>query len=141
MTYSFRGWTTGTCGCDGLLGCSCWRSSNPCSQFVAYKIESGQVDEVDVSGTTLVRLINESGNESILYLDANITFAQQQALVLAFTGRLGGRLANLAQIAPIQLPPKLAPIVASRQQQQAQITIGQALHRHSLKAVPFKCES
>lgn len=95
---------------------------------------------VDVSGLTLIRLIAGDGRQSILYLDAGVTFVQQQAIVAAFAGQLGGRLADLAKLAPIQLPPKLAPIKLSRQQQQAEIAIGRTFCKKNLRAVPFECQ-
>ncbi|WP_179228731.1 DUF1326 domain-containing protein [Leptolyngbya ohadii] len=138
--YSLKGWTTGTCGCEGSLGCSCWRSSSPCSQFVAYQIEAGTINQVDVAGAVLIRLIAGDGGQSILYLDSSLSFSQQQALVSAFTGRMGGKLADLSRLAPIQLPPKLAPIQAFRQQQQVSVSVGSLFQKSDLKAVNFECQ-
>jgi hypothetical protein len=139
--YWLKGWTSGTCECSGLLGCACWRSSSPCSQFVAYCIESGSISRVDVSGAILIRLIATDGEQSILYLNSDLPFSQQQALIAAFTGRLGGKLADLAQLAPIQLPPKLAPIQARRHQHKISIGIGSLFERTNLKAIPFECQA
>ncbi|MBD1853349.1 DUF1326 domain-containing protein [Cyanobacteria bacterium FACHB-502] len=144
MTFSdywLKGWTSGTCGCSSSLGCACWRSSSPCSQFVAYCIESGSISQIDVSGAILIRLIATAGEQSTLYLDSSLSFLQQQALVAAFTGRMGGKLANLARLAPIQLPPKLAPIQACRHQQESFIGIGNLFQKTNLKAIPFECQS
>jgi hypothetical protein len=138
--YWLRGWTTGTCRCEGALGCACWNRATPCSQFVAYCLEAGVINGIDVGGTTVIRLIASSGTASILYLDARSSFAQQQALVSAFTGRFGGKLAALARLAPIELPPKLAVIQTSQQQQQAQIAVGQLFMRTHLPTVSFECE-
>lgn len=108
---------------------------------MAYQIEVGTVNQVDVAGATLIRLIAGDGGQSILYLNSSLSFSQQQALVRAFTGRMGGKLADLSRLAPIQLPPKLAPIQAVRQQQQVLVAVGSLFQRTNLKAVNFECQS
>ena len=100
--------------------CPCWIGEDPdngtCSSVVAYHLDSGTIRGVDVSGLTLANVVFIPGNvlagnwKAFLYVDEQATDEQLQALVDAFSGKLGGPLADLAQLIGEQLGVVRAPI-------------------------------
>ena len=84
--------------------------------MVAYHLDSGTIRGVDVSGLTLANVVFIPGNvlagnwKAFLYVDDRASDEQLQALVDAFSGKLGGPLADLAQLIGEQLGVVRAPI-------------------------------
>jgi hypothetical protein len=105
-TYELDGSLLEACSCGGP--CPCWVGDDPdggsCDAFNAYHIDHGQINGVNVSGLTFVRIAQIPGNvlagnwREILYVDDRATAPQHQAIVDAFTGNLGGPLADLANL-------------------------------------------
>jgi hypothetical protein len=116
--YQFQGTLLEACNCDVL--CPCWIGEDPdngtCSSVVAYHLDSGTIRGVDVSGLTLANVVFIPGNvlagnwKALLYVDDRASDEQQEALVAAFSGKLGGPLADLAQLIGEQLGVVRAPI-------------------------------
>ena len=104
--YRLDGTLLEACSCEAP--CPCWVGRDPdggrCEAVNAYHIASGIVDGVDVSGLTLVQVLQIPGNvlsghwREVLFVDQNSTEEQRDALVAAFTGKLGGPLADLAAL-------------------------------------------
>lgn len=103
-TYSMDGTLLEACSC--AAPCPCWIGDDPdggtCDAFIAYHVDRGQVRGVDVSGLSLV-LVNQipgnvlAGNwRTVIYVDDKATPEQQQALLDAFGGKLGGAPAQFA---------------------------------------------
>jgi hypothetical protein len=75
-----------------------------CDSFIAYHVDRGEISGVDVSGLTYVVVHQIPGNvlagqwRQIVYVDDQATAQQRDALVAAFTGKLGGALADLAAL-------------------------------------------
>lgn len=105
-TYSLEGTLLEACSC-GVL-CPCWIGEDPdmgeCFAFIAYGIDAGRADGVDVSGLSVVMVVRIPGNvlagdwELVALVDERASDEQQQALLRAFTGELGGPLADLAAL-------------------------------------------
>ena len=116
--YQLEGTLLEVCSCDTL--CPCWIGEDPdngtCQSIMAYHLDSGTIDGVDVSGLTLASVVFIPGNvlagnwKAFLYVDEQATDEQLQALVDAFSGKLGGPLADLAQLIGEQLGVVRAPI-------------------------------
>jgi hypothetical protein len=116
--YQFQGTLLEACNCDVL--CPCWIGEDPdngtCSSVVAYHLDSGTIRGVDVSGLTLANVVFIPGNvlagnwKAFLYVDDRASDEQLNALVDAFSGQLGGPLADLAQLIGEQLGVVRAPI-------------------------------
>ena len=116
--YQFEGTLLEACNCDVL--CPCWIGEDPdngtCQSVVAYHLDTGAIRGVDVSGLTLANVVFIPGNvlagnwKAFLYVDERATDEQLQALVDAFSGKLGGPLADLAQLIGEQLGVVRAPI-------------------------------
>jgi hypothetical protein len=103
--YQFQGTLLEACNCDVL--CPCWIGEDPdngtCQSVVAYHFDSGTIRGVDVSGLTLASIVFIPGNilagnwKQALFVDDRATEEQAQAMADAFTGKLGGPLADRAQ--------------------------------------------
>ena len=104
--YQFEGSLLEACNCDVL--CPCWIGEDPdngtCQSVVAYHFDKGAIRGVDVGGLTLASVVFIPGNilagnwKQMLFVDDRATDEQMQAIVDAFTGKLGGPLADLAQL-------------------------------------------
>ena len=104
--YQLEGSLLEVCSCDVL--CPCWIGEDPdqgtCDSVVAYHFDKGTIRGVDVSGLTLVSAVNIPGNmlegnwRQLVFIDDKATDEQADAMLDAFTGKLGGPLADLAQL-------------------------------------------
>jgi hypothetical protein len=117
--YDLHGSLLEACSC-GVL-CPCWIGMDPdtdgCDAFNAYRIERGSINGVDVSGLNLVKVVRIPGNVldpgswiQVLFVDERASDEQQQALLDAFEGRLGGPLGDLAGLVGETLEVRRAPI-------------------------------
>jgi hypothetical protein len=116
--YQFEGTLLEACNCDVL--CPCWIGEDPdngtCSSVVAYHFDKGRIRGVDVSGLTLANVVFIPGNvlagnwKAVLYVDESASDEQLGAIVDAFSGKLGGPLADLAQLISEVLDVVRAPI-------------------------------
>jgi hypothetical protein len=105
MSYELRGSLLEVCTCDVNCEC-CWSRDEPsgesCDRVVAWKIDSGVVDGVDLSGITLAMLglIDQQGApvKSMIFLPEHVTDAQAEALVAVWSGKKGGPMADLANM-------------------------------------------
>ncbi len=107
MAYNIEGSLLEVCTCNIL--CPCWVGEDPdgdgtCDSVMGWQIDRGQVDGMDVSGRTVAALVHIPGNvlkgnwKVALFVDDGATDAQQSALMNAFGGKLGGPLADVAQL-------------------------------------------
>lgn len=105
-TYVLDGTLLEACSCGGP--CPCWVGDDPddgkCDAVIAYAISGGQIQGVDVSGLMLVHVTQIPGNilagnwRLVIYIDDKATPVQQQAILDAFSGKLGGPLADQATL-------------------------------------------
>jgi hypothetical protein len=118
MTYNIEGQLLEVCNCNVL--CPCWIGEDPdngtCDSINSYHVERGKVNDVDVSGRTIAVFAHIPGNvlkgnwRVALVVDDQATPEQQEALVSAWTGKLGGPLADVAQLLGEVLAVERAPI-------------------------------
>ena len=104
--YQLEGSLLEVCSCDVL--CPCWIGEDPdqgtCESVLAYHFDSGVIRGVDVSGLTLVAAVHIPGNilegnfRQMLFVDDQATEEQADAMLDAFTGKLGGPLGDLSQL-------------------------------------------
>ncbi len=116
--YQLEGSLLEVCSCDVL--CPCWIGEDPdggvCESVVAYHFDKGRISGVDVSGLTLVSTVFIPGNvlegnwRQLLLVDDRATDEQAEAMVDAFTGKLGGPLADLAKLIGERVGVERAPI-------------------------------
>jgi hypothetical protein len=118
VAYDLEGSLLEVCSCDVL--CPCWIGEDPdegdCKSFVAYHFDRGAIRGVDVSGLTLVSAVYIPGNvlagnwKQVVFVDDQASDEQQAAILDAFTGKLGGPLADLAQLVGELVSVERAPI-------------------------------
>jgi hypothetical protein len=104
--YSLKGTLLEACSC-GVL-CPCWIGEDPdggeCFAVVGYHFDTGQIGGVDVSGLSLLSVAHIPGNilagnwEVVVLVDDSATDDQRDAILAAFTGKLGGPLADIAEL-------------------------------------------
>src|SRR6266511_3302010 len=106
MAYQLEGRLLEVCTCNIL--CPCWVGEDPdggiCEGVLAWHCDSGTINGTDVSGRTLALLAHIPGNilagnwRVVVYVDDGASDEQQQALLDVWTGKLGGPVADLAQL-------------------------------------------
>lgn len=134
-TYTLEGQILEACSCKAP--CPCWIGDDPdggaCDSFVAYNIEKGQVQGIDVSGLTLVKIVYIPGNvfagnwRAVIYVDGKGTPEQQQALIKVFNGDLGGAIADVAKLVSDVLETRIALIEYNITEGKGTIKIGDVL--------------
>jgi hypothetical protein len=116
--YQFEGTLLEACNCDVL--CPCWIGEDPdngtCSSALAYHFDKGSIRGIDVSGLTLATVVFIPGNilagnwQQVLFVDERASDEQAEAIVDVFTGKMGGPIADLAQLVGERLAVVRAPI-------------------------------
>jgi hypothetical protein len=106
MAYHLEGRVLEVCDCKTL--CPCWIGEEPdngiCLSTTAYHFDKGAVDGVDVAGRTLALQLRIPGKAAegnyhcAIYIDDGASQAQMDAVVNAFTGKLGGPMADVAKL-------------------------------------------
>jgi hypothetical protein len=104
--YEIEGSLLEACSCGAP--CPCWVGEDPhggtCDAFLAYRIDRGSIRGVDVSGLAFALVAQIPGNvlkgnwRVAVYMTDKAQPAQKQAILDAWTGKLGGPLADLAQL-------------------------------------------
>lgn len=105
--YQIEGSLLESCSCHAP--CPCWIGADPdanfCQGFNAYHIDRGTVDGVDISGCNFVRVFDIPGNvrvpgswRQIFVMDLQASATQMASILAAYTGDLGGPLADLARL-------------------------------------------
>ncbi|HEY7832032.1 MAG TPA: DUF1326 domain-containing protein [Ktedonobacterales bacterium] len=117
-TYVVDGSLLEACSCAGP--CPCWVGDDPdggkCDAFNAYHIDRGQINGVDVSGLTFVQVVQIPGNvlagnwRQVIYLDDKASPEQRQAVLDAWTGKLGGPLGDLSGLIGERVAVHFVPI-------------------------------
>src|SRR5271165_5565852 len=106
-TYELEGQLLEACSCN--TPCPCWIGEDPdggiCKSFLAYHFDRGEIQGIDVSGQTLVKIVYIPGTSlagnwrAVIYLDDKSSPEQRKVLLDVITGELGGPLAS-AEMAP-----------------------------------------
>ena len=132
MGYYLEGQLLEVCECNVL--CPCWIGEDPdygtCDAVNAYHVERGKVNDVDVSGRTLALFVHIPGNvlkgnwRVAMLVDDRATPEQHEALVSAFAGKLGGPLADVAQLVGEVLAVERAPISFEEKEGKGTLRVG-----------------
>jgi hypothetical protein len=120
MAYEIEGRLLEVCTCNVL--CPCWVGEDPdggtCDSVLAWHVDSGTIEGVDVAGITLAASVHIPGNVLVakswtaaLFVDDRSTPEQEQAILRVFTGQLGGPVADLAGLIGEVVSVERAPIV------------------------------
>lgn len=138
MPYEMRGQFLEACDCS--VPCPCWFDEDPhegeCTGLMAWQIEQGTIDGVDVSGLTAVSISSHSGPRTdaaehgkmrlSLFVNEEASSEQEHAIGRAFTGELGGPLAELAQMSDAAPGVERAEIEFTSDGKTTILTVGKA---------------
>jgi hypothetical protein len=134
MGYHLEGRLLEVCNCRVL--CPCWIGEDPdygtCDTIVAWRIDKGDVNGVDVSDRTIAMIAHVPGNilqgnwKAAVFLDERVSGAQEQALLGVYTGQLGGPVAELAKLVGEVVSVQKVPITFDVQGGNGTIKLGDA---------------
>ena len=132
MAYKVEGTLLEVCTCEIL--CPCWVGEDPdnptCDSIMAYHVDSGSVNGTDLSGRTLALITDIPGNvmkgnwKAAVFVDDGANDEQHQALVDVWTGKLGGPIADLAQLIGEVVSVERVPITYEIEKGRGTIKIG-----------------
>ncbi len=132
MAYTLEGQLLEVCTCKVL--CPCWIGEDPdfgiCDGTLAWKIEKGTIDGVDVSGLSICLLAHIPGNimqgnwRVVVYVDENASAEQEKALLDVYTGKLGGPVADFAQLVGEVVAVERAPFTVEVTEGKGTLRIG-----------------
>jgi hypothetical protein len=104
--YDITGSLLEACSCGAP--CPCWIGEDPhggkCDAFLAYRIDKGTINGVDCSGVAFAIVALVPGNilkgnwKIAVFMSDKAKPPQKQAILDAWTGKLGGPLADLAKL-------------------------------------------
>jgi hypothetical protein len=100
---------------------------------MAWRLTRGTIDGVDVSGLTLAGMAYIPGNvlkggwRLHLYVDDRASEQQQEALINAFSGKLGGPMADMAGLIGEVVAIDRVPITFTIEKGQGAMTVGSAI--------------
>lgn len=131
-SWRLQGTYMESCNCD--TACPCVFLSDPtqgaCTVLLAWHVDSGTFDGVDLAGLNVAALIHSPGNmakvpwKAALYFDARADETQLDALKAIYTGQAGGHPAQLAEHIGEVLGATQAPIAYEARDGHRQVKIG-----------------
>ncbi len=133
MTYEIEGKLLEVCTCNVL--CPCWVGEDPdyktCDTTIAWGIEKGSIEGVDVSGLTMAvsahipkNILIPKSWKAVVFVDDKATAEQEGVLLQLFTGQLGGAVADLAGLIGEVVAVERVPIVFTVADGKGRISIG-----------------
>ena len=118
MSYHLEGRLLEVCNCRVL--CPCWIGEDPdfgtCDAIVAWHVDEGTVDGLDVAGNTIAAVCHIPGNvlqgnwTAAIFISDTASDAQEKALLNVYTGQAGGPIAELAKLIGTVVSVERAPI-------------------------------
>ena len=135
MAYQVQGRLLEVCTCKTL--CPCWVGEDPdggtCDGCLAWHIDSGQINGVDVAGRTIIALCHIPGNilkgnwKAVMYVDDKSTPQQQEAMLNVWSGKLGGPIADMAKLIGEILAVERVPVKFEVQGVKGTLRVGGAI--------------
>jgi hypothetical protein len=132
MSYHLEGRLLEVCNCKVL--CPCWIGEDPdnrtCDTIIAWRIDKGTVDGVDVGGNTVAAVAHIPGNilagnwRAAIFLDEHASKEQEEALLKVYTGKAGGPVADLAALIGEVVSVERAPIRFTVNEGKGELEIG-----------------
>jgi hypothetical protein len=140
--YNLQGTLLEACSCNVL--CPCWIGEDPdtgdCKAFLGYHFDHGEVNGIDVGGLSMVMVCHIPGNvlvpkswKVLVLMDEKATDEQVQALADAYTGKLGGPLADLSQLVGEIIGVERVPISHEVRQGAGELSAGEGWVSASLE--------
>lgn len=135
MGFTVEGQYFEACSCT--VSCPCVflapATEDACDAFLAWRIERGNKDGVDLSGLHAALAVHTpkvmtDGNWRVaLYLDDRATTEQSSALGAIFSGQAGGHLANLAPLIAEVTGVEAVPIAFESTDGHGSVRVGDVL--------------
>src|SRR6187397_2474904 len=133
VAYQIEGRLLEVCTCNVL--CPCWVGENPdyvtCDTTIAWGIENGTIEGVDVSGLTMAvsahipkNILIPKSWKAVVFVDDRATPEQEQVMLKLFTGQLGGAVADLAGLIGEVVAVERVPITFTVAGGKGRISIG-----------------
>jgi hypothetical protein len=132
MAYDIEGKLLEVCTCNVL--CPCWIGEDPdggtCDSALAWHIDGGQIEGVDVAGRTVALSVHIPGNvlaghwKAAVFVDDGATDEQQAELLKVFTGSLGGAIADLAGLIGEVVSVERVPITFTVADGKGRLSVG-----------------
>lgn len=136
MPYTLEGQLLEVCTCKVL--CPCWIGEDPdngtCDGTLAWKVEKGDINGVDVSGLTICVLAHIPGNilegnwRAVVFVDDRASPEQKQALLDVWTGKLGGPIADLVQLIGEVVAVKDVPFTVEVTDGKGKLVVGDEIY-------------
>ena len=106
MAYHLEGRLLEVCDCRVL--CPCWIGEDPdngtCKTIIGWHFDKGEVEGVDVAGSTVAVVAFVPGNilkgnwRAAVYINDSASKEQEEALLKVYTGKAGGPVADLVKL-------------------------------------------
>lgn len=151
MAWSIEGRYFENCPCNAPCPCTIsldlGADTERCTPVLAFHVDSGEVEGVDVSGLSVVavadtpRVMTEGGWRLGVFIDAAASDEQAEKLGAVFGGQLGGPMEGLAPLVGENLGVERAPIQFSSEGGVHQLRVGDAIDVQVEDIVPFGSES
>ena len=142
MGYDISGKLLEVCSCNVL--CPCWVGEDPdrgtCDSALAWQVEEGSIEGVDVSGLTIALSVHIPGNvlhggwKAAVFVDERASEEQMGQLLKVFTGQLGGAIADLAGLIGEVVSVERVPITFTVDGGRGRLAIGEVA---DAELVPF----
>jgi hypothetical protein len=138
MAWQLRGTYFENCTCDMVCPCTTSGLTMPadqerCRVVMVFNVESGAVDDVDVSGLTVGVLadtpaVMAEGNWRVgVFMDAAASAEQAEKLAAVFGGQVGGPMAMLSPLISEMLGMETVPIRYVNDGRRHRVTLGDAV--------------
>lgn len=134
MGYHLEGRLLEVCNCNVL--CPCWIGEDPdngtCDTIVAWRFDKGQIEGVDVAGTTIALIAHVPGNilqgnwRAAVYVSDNATPKQEESILKVYTGKLGGPVGDLVKLVGEVVSVERAPITFDVEGGKGTLKVGSA---------------
>jgi hypothetical protein len=135
MEYRLEGKLLEVCTCNVL--CPCWVGADPdngtCDGTLSWHIEKGEIQGVDVSGLTIGILCHIPGNilmgnwRAVVFLDDKASSQQEEAILNVFSGKLGGPVADFANLIGEVVGVERVPITFEVEEGKGRLRLGSAV--------------
>jgi hypothetical protein len=133
VAYKIEGKLLEVCSCNVL--CPCWIGEDPdsgkCDSAMAWHIDKGEIEGVDVAGLTFALSVHIPGNvltpaswKAAVFVSDGATDEQQGALLKVFTGQLGGAIADFAALIGEVVSVERVPITFTVDEGKGRLVIG-----------------
>ena len=150
MPWSIEGRYFENCSCEVVCPCTAslalGSDNDYCRVILAFHVDSGEVDGIDVSGLTLAAVADtpkfmHEGNWRLgLLIDDSASEEQAEKLGAVFSGQLGGPMAALSGLVSEQLGVERVPMEFSSSKGLHKLKVGDAGVAAVQDVVPFGVE-